>query len=85
LSAATRWTTIVPILVLLSCAAPCPARGQVFIASRPDPDFRIGPLFVSASVKPADVEAGRAPLTVTVSWSLVLPPHGNAAAVAQDL
>jgi hypothetical protein len=85
LRAATRWTTIVPILALLSCAAPCPAGGQVFIASRPDPDFRIGPLFVSASVKPADIEAGRAPLTVTVSWSLALSPHRNAADVAQDL
>jgi len=85
LSAATRWTTIVPILALLSCAAPRPAGGQVFIASRPDPDFRIGPLFVSTSVKPADIRSAQAPLTVTVSWSLVLPPRRKPADVAQDL
>ena len=77
---------VAPTLALLLCLLPGAARGQVFIASRPDPDFRIGPLFVSASVKPADVEAAPMhPLTVTVSWSLVLPPRGKAAAVAQDL
>jgi hypothetical protein len=77
--------TIVPLLALLLFAVPGVAGGQVFIASRPHPDFHIGPLFVSASVKPADVEAGRAPLSVTVSWSLVLPANRKAADVAQDL
>ena len=77
--------TIAPLLVLLLCAAPGVARGQVFIASRPDPDFSIGPLFVSASVKPADVEGAPAPVTVTVAWSLVLPPHRKAVDIAQDL
>jgi hypothetical protein len=80
-----RVRTIVPVLALLLSAMPGLAGGQVFIASRPNPDFRIGPLFVSASVKPADVNAGQAPLPVTVSWSLVLPPHRQAADVAQDL
>jgi hypothetical protein len=85
-------TIIVPMLALLLCVLPGVARAQVFIASRPHPDFRIGPLFVSASVKPADVEAPKgphapqaAPVTVVVSWSLVLPPHRTAADVAQDL
>jgi len=81
----TRVGTIVPLLALLLSAVPGAAGGQVFIASRPHPDFQIGPLFVSASVKPADVEAGRAPLSVTVSWSLVLPSSRKVADVAQDL
>jgi hypothetical protein len=81
----TRVGTIVPLLALLLFAVPDVAGAQVFIASRPHPDFHIGPLFVSASVKPADVEAGRAPLSVTVSWSLVLPANRKAADVAQDL
>jgi hypothetical protein len=81
----TRVETIVPLLALLLFAVPGVAGAQVFIASRPHPDFHIGPLFVSASVKPADVEAGRAPLSVTVSWSLVLPANRKAADVAQDL
>ena len=80
------------MLALLLCVLPGAARGQAFIASLPDPDFRIGPLFVSASVKPVDVEAPKGPqapqaaaLTVVVSWSLVLPPQRKAADVAQDL
>jgi hypothetical protein len=85
LSAAARWTPIAPMLALLLSAVPGVAVGQVFIASRPNPDFSIGPLFVSASVKPADIDAGRAPLPVTVSWSLVLPARRIAADIAQDL
>ena len=80
-----RAGAIVPLLALLLSAVPGVAGGQVFIASRPHPDFHIGPLFVSASVKPADVNAGQALLPVTVSWSLVLPPHRQAADIAQDL
>jgi hypothetical protein len=81
----SRVKIIAPLLLLLLCAAPGVARGQVFIASRPDPDFGIGPLFVSASVKPADVEGAQAPVTVTVAWSLVLPPRRKAVDIAQDL
>lgn len=77
--------TVAGLVALLLCAAPDVARGQVFIASRPDPDFHIGPLFVSASVKPADLGAAKVPVTVTVAWSLVLPPRRKAVDVAQDL
>jgi hypothetical protein len=73
------------LLTLLVLAAPGAARGQVFIASRPDPDFGIGPLFVSATVKREDVDASQAPVTVSVSWSLVLPPQRKAVDIAQDL
>ena len=42
-----------------------PGHGQVFLASRPHPDFLIGPLFVVANVSP-----GLGPVTVNLSWSL---------------
>ena len=76
---------IVPLIALLLGAAPGAAHAQAFIASRPRPDFQIGPLFVSTSVKRAAVGEHLLPLTVAVSWSLVLPPNRKAADIAQDL
>ena len=64
-------------LALLSAAT---ADAQVFIASKPDPAFTIGPLFVRASVTPA-----LGPITVDVLWSLVVPPTLTPAALEQDL
>jgi hypothetical protein len=61
------------------------ARAQVFIASGAYPDFKIGPLFVSAAVNKQSIARDAGPLMVTVSWSLVLPPNKSAASVAQDL
>ena len=82
---ASRGATV-PILALLLLASMSGiAHGQVFIASRPHPEFRIGPLFVSASVTEEDVVRERGPLTVAVSWSLALPSVANAAGIAQDL
>lgn len=52
----------------------------MFLASRPNPDFTIGPLFVRATVTP---ELG--PIEVRVQWSLVVPPRRSGAAVEQDL
>ncbi len=80
-----RRIAIVPLLALLLGAAPGTAHAQAFIASRPRPDFQIGPLFVSTSVKRADVGEHLLPLPVSVSWSLVLPPNRKAADIAQDL
>jgi hypothetical protein len=74
--------------LLLLCAVPGRADAQVFIASHPQPEFSIGPLFVSASVGPQNVEnlaSGSSSLTVSVSWSLTLPPKRRAADIAQDL
>jgi hypothetical protein len=65
------------VLVLATVA---PARGQLFLASRPQPSFTLGPLFVSASVTP---EPG--PTAVHVLWSLVVPPGRSAADLEQDL
>jgi hypothetical protein len=57
----------------------------VFIASHPEPDFSIGPLFVSASVGKQNLVQSPRVLTVSVSWSLTLAPHRPAADIAQDL
>src|SRR5215470_9396776 len=71
-------------LVLLS-TVPGRAHAQVFIASRPEPDFTIGPLFVSASVGTQNLVRSPSVLTVSVSWSLTLAPHRRADDIAQDL
>jgi len=71
------------VLLLAAClilGAPPAARAQLFIASRPDPGFTIGPLTVRASVTES-----AAPVSLDVLWSIVLPPNRGAADVAQDL
>lgn len=65
---------------LLVAVSPACAHAQVFLASRSHPEFAIGPLFVVAGVHP---DLG--PVTVTVSWSLALPPGSRATDIAQDL
>ena len=70
-------------LAAVLCAAvatPAPSHGQVFLASRPHPDFMIGPLFVVASVSP-----GLPDVTVNLSWSLATGPSTQKADIAQDL
>ena len=59
---------------------PPPAGAQVFLASTPHPQFAIGPLFITASVRP-----GLGPVTVSVSWSTVTPPQSPPEAAKQDL
>jgi hypothetical protein len=76
------------LALLLLSAVPANAYAQVFIASHPQPEFNIGPLFVSASVGKQNLEnvdRGPSSLTVSVSWSLSLPPHRRSADIAQDL
>jgi len=69
------WSLAVALLL-----APVPAQAQLFLASRPEPPFTVGPLMVSATVRE---EAG--PVPVMVTWSLLLPPDRRAADVAQDI
>src|SRR2546427_5849874 len=64
---------------MLLVAAPGAAGAQVFLASRPNPEFMVGPLFVRLAVTP---ELG---VTLDVLWSLVVPPNKSGAAIAQDL
>jgi hypothetical protein len=65
---------------LLSLAAPGAAHAQLFLASRPDPTFAIGPLFVQATVTPA-----LGPIAVDVLFSVDVPPTRSGADVEQDL
>jgi hypothetical protein len=68
------------LLALLLVAAPGAAQAQIFLATRPNPDFTIGPLFVRATVTPA-----LAPTTVDVLWTIVIPPTRSGADIEQDL
>jgi hypothetical protein len=70
-----------PVLAVLLClASALPAAAQIFLASRPHPAFRIGPLFIRASVTP---ELG--PVPVDVQWSIEVPPDRSALGLEQDL
>ncbi len=71
---------LVLAVLLLLVAAPATAHAQVFLASKPNPPFEIGPLFVRASVTP---KLGA--IDVNVIWSVVLPATRSAAGVEQDL
>jgi hypothetical protein len=68
------------LAALLLLAAPGAAHAQIFLATRPDPAFAIGPLFVQASVTPA-----LGPIGVDVLFSVDVPPTRSAAEFAQDL
>jgi hypothetical protein len=68
------------LAALLSLAAPGAAHAQLFLASKPEPPFAVGPLFVQASVTP-----GMRPVVVDVLFSIDIPPTQSAAAVEQDL
>jgi hypothetical protein len=59
---------------------PAGSAAQVFLASRPEPGFTVGPLYIRASVtqEPGD-------LAVDVFWGLVAPPGAQASALAGDL
>ena len=52
----------------------------MFLASKPHPDFAVGPLFIVATVRP---DLG--PVTVSLSWSLTPAPGRQAADIRQDL
>lgn len=60
--------------------APARASAQLFLASRPDPPFTIGPLMIRARV-----DEGASAVTVHVLWSLVIPASVRSADIAQDL
>ena len=50
------------LAVALGLLAPVPARAQLFLASRPEPPFTVGPLMVNATVRE---EVGPVPVIVT--------------------
>lgn len=74
-----RWLALgVAGLALL--ASPVAADAQIFLASRPHPEFTVGPLFVRATVTPA---LGDVP--VDVFFSLAIPPGRTVVELEQDL
>src|SRR5256712_5514318 len=70
----------VALAVFLCSATPAVTHGQVFLASRPHPDFLVGPLFVVANVSP-----GLGPVTVNLSWSLTARPTRRPVDIQQAL
>jgi hypothetical protein len=69
---------LVAVFALLG-ALPSESSAQIFLASKPHPDFAVGPLFVIANVSP-DLS-----VTVNISFSLTLRPGAVHAAMEQDL
>ena len=65
---------------LLCAATLAVSHGQVFLASRPHPEFLVGPLFAVANVSP-----GLGPVTVNLSWGLTTRPGHPVADIQQDL
>lgn len=68
------------LVTALTLVAPAASHAQLFLASRPEPPFTIGPLMVRAAITEGSDVA-----TVTVLWSLVIPSDVKTADVAQDL
>jgi hypothetical protein len=66
-------------LLPIAISAP-PAAAQVFLASRPNTEVTVGPLFVRATVTPA-----LDPTTVDVFFSLVVPPQRSAADLEEGI
>src|SRR5258707_11166504 len=73
------------LAVLILGTAPRILHAQVFIASKPHPEFWIAPLFITANVRSQDLTRDPGPLTLTVSWSVAPPPNREPASIAQDL
>ncbi len=71
---------LLALVVATLLLAPASASAQLFVATRPQPPFAIGPLMVRATVS-----EGPGPVPVTVAFSLQLPPGRSAADVAQDI
>ena len=68
------------VLVLALGAVPAVGQAQVFLASRPHPEFTIGPLLVVAGVQP---DLG--PVATRVSFGLTLPPNARLEDLRQDI
>jgi len=76
----TRARRFLLLAALLSTLTPAPARAQIFIASRPDPPFAIGPLTIRATVTPA-----LTPVELEVRWALDIPPGKSRVGIEQDI
>ena len=68
------------IAALALVLAPAHAHAQIFIASRPDPPFAIGPLSIRATVTPSLTS-----VELEVRWALDIPPGKSRAGIEQDI
>jgi len=68
------------LAALLTVVAPAGAHAQIFVASRPNPTFAVGPLFIRGSVTPA---LGQ--VAVDVFFSIDVPAGKSAGDIEQDL
>ena len=70
--------------LLALCLAP-EASAQVFIASKPHPEFWIAPLSITTTIRRQDAEDPAGALTLVVSFSVAPPPARDPSEFAQDL
>ena len=68
------------LLLAALLLAPAHTHAQIFIASRPDPPFAIGPLSIRATVTPS-----LAPVELEVHWALDVSPGKSRAGMEQDI
>jgi len=68
------------VLVAALVLAPAHAQAQIFLASRPDPPFAIGPLTIRATVTPS-----LTPVELEVRWALDVPPGKSRVGIEQDI
>jgi hypothetical protein len=68
------------VLLLTLGAFPGVGEAQVFLASRPHPEFAIGPLLVVAGVTP-----DLAPVMVRLSFGVTVPPNAHVEDLHQDI
>lgn len=84
-AAAARLGRALALGLLLLGLGSAPASAQVFIASRPQPDFWVAPLLITANIQPKDVSRQTPSLMLQVSFSIAPPPGRDPAEIAQDI
>lgn len=77
---ALRLRRAAALAALLLTTSAAPVSAQLFFATRPNPEFRVGPLFVRAQVTPE-----RDDIVVDVLFSVAVPPTRSASELEQDL
>jgi hypothetical protein len=65
---------------LLTFVSPAAAHAQIFVASRPNPSFAVGPLFVRGTVTPTLDQ-----IAVDIFFSIDVPAGKSASDIEQDL
>ena len=80
-----RLTRALTAALLALGLAPAAAPAQVFIASKPHPEFWIAPVFITANITRKDVGDNPGPLMLMVSFSVAPPPARDPSEFAQDI